>query len=114
MTFSFSTTVPGTNNDPADDQPIMQTNNVSTSGLISVDHVGFNTPGGGHHEQVTFNDNNVPSVPTSPPVLFTNSVSGLPQLFFYSGTSTQGSGQYISNTNGSTFLLGGIILKWGT
>ncbi len=37
----------------------------------------------------------------------------IPQLFFYSGTASQGSSQYTVNAaNGSTFLFGGIILKW--
>jgi hypothetical protein len=113
-TFSYSTTIPAANNDPADDQPQMQTNFASISGLINVDHVGFNVIGGGEHEQVTFNANNVPAVPTSPPILFTNTVGAVPQLFFYSGSATTSSSQYVVAANGSTFLLGGIILKWGT
>ncbi len=113
MTFSYSTTIPATNNDPADDQPQIQTNFASISGLISTDHVGFNVSGGGQHEQVTFNANNVPSPPVSPPVLFTNTVAAIPQLFFYSGDSAHSSSQYVASGNGSTFALGGIIFKWG-
>ena len=113
MTFSYNPNIPATNDDPADDQPQMQTNFASIAGLIAVDHVGFNATGGGQHNQVTFNANNVPTTPTSPPVLFTNTVGGIPQLFFYSGASTRSSQVYNNASTGSTYLLGGIILKWG-
>lgn len=120
--FSYTSSIPATNNDPADDQPLMQTNFSSISSLLAVDHVGFNTANGGMHNQITFPANNVPSVPTSPPVLFRNIQDGagnnlpgsVPQLFFYSGTSGQGQNNYIAQSNGSTMLMGGIILKWGS
>jgi hypothetical protein len=114
MTFPFNTSIPAATSNPADDQPIIQTNFLSTSQLLAVDHVTFNNSTGGQHEQVTFNANNVPSPPVSPPVLFTNTVAGLPQLFFYSGDAAHSSNQYVASANGSTLLLGGIILKWGS
>lgn len=120
MTFSYYNT-PNASSDPADDQPLMNTNFSSISQLINVDHVSFNIPGGGQHEQVTFNADNPPSVPTSPPVLFTNNQDGagnalpgsISELFFYSGNAVQGKNNYVCTANGSTFLLGGIIIKWG-
>lgn len=112
--FTYTSGIPATNNDPSVDQPNMAINTNSIASLIAVDHVPFNTPGGGRHDQVTFNDNNVPTVPTTPPVLFTNLVNSLPQLMFYSGDAAHGSSQYVLTANGSTFLLGGIIAKWGT
>lgn len=115
MTFTFNTSIPAASNDPSDDQPIMLSNNVATSGIIAVDHVGFNTSGGGQHLQVTFNSNNTPSLPASPPVLFTQINSGLPQLFFYSGDAAHSANQYnIIELNGSTVLFGGMVIKWGT
>lgn len=117
MTFKYFPSLPNPPDDPADDVAGMQTNSGSIASIIAVDHVGFNVTGGGEHAQVTFNANNVPSPPVSPPILFTNNPSGLtyPQLFFYSGNASQSSNQY-SNvaTNGSTLLMGGIILKWGS
>jgi hypothetical protein len=106
---------------PANDQPLMQINNQSIANLVTSDHVGFNTNGSGYHEQVTFFNNNPPTFPMTGilpfPVLFTNIPAGMtyPQLFFYTGTEAASSTQY-NNTasSGSTFLLGGIILKWGT
>lgn len=121
MTFSYDPTLPNPPNDPGDDVTQMQVNSASISQIISVDHVGFNAvSGGGFHNKVTFNANNVPVPPVSPPVLFTDTVAGLPQLKYYSGDAAHSSDQYYLNQNagnafaqGSTFLFGGIILKWG-
>lgn len=84
MTFTFNTAIPATNNNPSNDQPIMQQNNVSANAILGVDHVTFNTTGpagstsgasGGQHLQVTFNGKNVPSAQTDPlSVLYTNNV----------------------------------------
>ena len=121
MTISYNNGIPAANNNPSTDQPNMKTNTDAIDTLLAIDHVSFNTASGGTHKQVTFSSNNIPATPVSPPILFTNTVSGLPQLFFYSGSSAQSSNQYNINeavpgsagTGGSTFLLGGIILKWG-
>lgn len=113
MTFTYNTGVPASGNDPSVDQPDMLINTISSNGIWNVDHVGFNSAGGGTHKQITFQSNNVPSIPTTPPVLFTNTVGSVPQLFFYSGTTTTTTDQYVNASNGSTYLLGGMILKWG-
>jgi hypothetical protein len=121
VTFSYSPTIPNPPNDPADDVSVMQTNAASIASIIDVDHVGFNIAGGGQHEQVTFNANKVPSIPTSPPVLFTdlpqnhggNPALTVPELFFYSGNASQSSDQYSCLSTGSVLLFGGIIMKWG-
>jgi hypothetical protein len=113
MTWPYNPNLPNPPDDPADDVPGMQINAASIANIINVDHVPFNVSGGGQHQQVTFNANHVPSVPTIPPVLFTNSVAGLAQLFYYSGSNSQGASQYVASGTGSTMLLGGIIVKWG-
>jgi hypothetical protein len=120
--FYYSSNIPNPPNDPADDVGTMQSNAASIAGIIAVDHVEFGVEGNGQHNQVTFNANNTPTVPTTPPVLFTKTVGALPQLFFYSGSEAKGSNQYyISSAGGgtgqtesSTFLLGGLVLKTGT
>lgn len=114
MSFNYVSGVPAASNNPSTDQPNMLINTNSIPALIAVDHVSFGVANGGTHKQVTFVSNNVPSVPTSPPVLFTNTVAGLPQLFFYSGDAAHSSTQYVQAAAGSTFLLGGIIVKWGS
>lgn len=119
MSITYNLGIPGATNNPSVDQPNMLTNNDNIATYVAVDHVGFNTNGSGQHEQVTFNANNVPAPPVSPPVLFTNTVATLPQLFFYSGDAAHSSTQYSitgsggTGSGGSTFLLGGIIVKWG-
>lgn len=117
MSISYNLGIPASGNNPSQDQPNMQNNNDNIGSYVSVDHIGFTSSGdtgiSGHHKQVTFDNNYVPAVPTSPPVLFTNTVQGLPQLFFYSGDAAHSSTQYVDSANGSTFVLGGIIMKWG-
>ena len=91
MTIAYNSSIPNPPNDPADDVSIMQSNAAAISSIIAIDHVGFNVAGSGQHNQVTFNANNVPSVPTSPPVLFTNTMSGTHQLYFNSGNAAHSS-----------------------
>lgn len=113
--FSYTDTEPAPNSTPSFSQPLMLVNCQSIEGLIAVDHVGFNSNNGGQHKAIEFNQDTsyVPIPPVSPPQLFTNTVSGLPQLFYYSGDAAHSANQYVANANGSTFLLGGMIMKWG-
>ncbi len=121
MTFKYDGNIPNPPADPADDVGQMQINSASISSLLAVDHVGFNVAGGGQHKQVTFNSNNVPASPTTPPILFTNTVGSLAQLFFYSGAQANSADQYYiaspgggtGQTETSTMMLGGLILKTG-
>jgi hypothetical protein len=113
--FDFYPSIPATNNNPSNDQPLMQTNNQSINDLIAVDHVTFGVINGGTHKQVTFSSNNTPSLPTTFPTFFTDATTGLAQPRFYSGSAAQSSTQYVPNLSpGSTFALGGVIIKWGT
>lgn len=124
-TFSYNTGVPAANNNPSIDQSDMLINTASTNSILAVDHVSFNAAGGGRHNQVTFNGNNVPSLPATLLKLFANNQdgngnnlpNGLSQLFAFSGTSAQSQLQYYlnsaSNTYGSVLLFGGLILKYG-
>jgi len=121
MVFNYDPTIPNPPNDPADDVSIMQTNSSSISGLIAVDHVGFNVAAGGTHKQVTFSSNNIPSATPTFPTAFTalpTLYAGTPnkaQLFFYPPVSSAAGSkdQYKLTGTGSVLLLGGIILKWG-
>jgi hypothetical protein len=124
-TFSYNTGVPAANNNPSVDQPEMQTNTASIDSLLAIDHVSFNTAGGGRHNQVTFNSNNVPTLPATLLKVFANNQdgngnnlpNGLSQLFTYSGTAAQSQLQYTLNSGssayGSVLLQGGLILKFG-
>jgi len=129
--YSYNNGVPATNNDPSVDQPNMLINTQSINSIIATDHVGFNSTGpaggiGGQHLQVTFNGNNIPSLPATLATLFANNQdgngnnlpNGLSQLFAYSGTAAQSQLQYTLNsastTYGSVMLFGGLIMKFGT
>lgn len=112
MSFTYNTGVPAAPNNPSNDQPQMLINTQAINAILGVDHVTFNNAAGGEHKQVTFEANNIPTPPVTPPVLFTNTVAGLAQLFFYSGDAAHSSSQYVTGSNGSVVLLGGLIMKW--
>lgn len=118
--FPYDSTVPAANHAPKNDQPTMQTNAASISGLIAVDHVGFNsgsTPGG-YHKVVHFNNQGSdPGVVAGVGQLYTKTASADQQLFYESGngviTQLTGPNAPSSNTNGYTWLPGNILLQWG-
>jgi hypothetical protein len=125
--YTYITGIPAANNNPSNDQPNMQTNTNSINSIISTDHYSFGTApttADGAHKQITYDANNVPSLPTPTNsgnnigYLFTNAVAGttVNQLFYYAGSNVQSSTQYNvgNSSNGSTFLFGGTILKWGS
>lgn len=121
MSYPINPNIPDASHDPADDQGPMQNNFSNINSYLQVDHTDPAATNAGQHEQVTFATNNVPSLPTPTfggnniGVLFTNTVAGgtVDQLFYYAGSSGQSSSQYTAASNGSTFLFGGMILKWG-
>lgn len=122
MSIPYNLNIPFATHNPSVDQPGMEQNNNSIATFVAIDHVGFNTAGGGEHAQVSFYGNNIPALPTTTVsgnnqgILFTNTVNAgtVNQLFYYAGTAAQSSNQYTAAANqGSTFLLGGMIAKWG-
>lgn len=116
MTFSYNQNIPNPPNDPADDVGIMQTNAQAIAGIIAVDHVGFNVVNGGTHNQVTFAKNQTaPGFPAGAVAdMFANIATGQSWPFWQNALgSFQMLGPNTSTANGSTFLPGGIILKWG-
>jgi hypothetical protein len=54
MAFPFNMGIPAANNNPSADQPIMQQNNVSSYGILGVDHVTYGIVNAGTHTSVTF------------------------------------------------------------
>ncbi len=112
MSYPINPNIPATNDDPADDQPIMQRNFSSINGFLGVDHINPGTTGDGFHKQITFYSNNPPTVPTTSPILFSNIQDGagnnlpsaLAQLFLYTGTATQSKNQNVSTLMEASFL----------
>ena len=73
-TFTYTVNLPVSTNSPSVDQPNMTVNNQSAAGIWDIDHIGFNNAQGGWHQQVTFNNNNVPSTPADPQsIVYTDS-----------------------------------------
>ncbi len=122
--FSYVTGIPATNNNPSQDQPNMQTNTDSISGLISVDHIGFGTfdNSGGTHNQVQLKNRPPPLPPgglqNGYETLYSAVVAGSGEIFFTRGAlgnniQLTGPGVPSAIQNGYTFLPGGILLQWG-
>lgn len=91
MTFPIDTNIPAANNDPADDQPLMQQNFSNISQYLTVDHVAPGSSGAGQHEQVTYNSQNTPSSPTDPvAITYTGlgTASVVSQLFYRNQNAT--------------------------
>lgn len=73
-TFTYNRDIPFADNDPSDDQPLMQTNTNSTDDIIDVDHYSFETSNlDGWHRQCTFPAQNVAAAQVDPAsTLYTN------------------------------------------
>lgn len=52
--FAYITGIPATNNNPSDDQPDMLNNNDNGALIWETDHIGFNAPNGGLHQQSSY------------------------------------------------------------
>jgi hypothetical protein len=127
--YTYNTNIPQSSNIPANSQGQILQNFQSGYNIWTSDHYPYQSSNSadGYHKQITFAGNNPASpnppdqITVSPPVLFTNTVdgagnalpNGVPELFFYSGTHQQGQDNYVSQTQGSVVLFGGIIMKWG-
>jgi hypothetical protein len=88
MTFPLDFVIPAAANNPSNDQPIMQMNNVSIYGLMDVDHVTYGMMNAGTHKHVTFEGT---SLSTPLPTLYSEIY---PQAF---GTGTVYIENYIEN-----------------
>lgn len=145
MTFTYNTNIPFATNNPSTDQPNMQTNTNSISGLIGIDHFGFNAQynsianSGGFHKVVHMTpfstisgpnnpnppNNNPPLVPTPIGLIgqlfsvqMNNGIAPDEALFFLTGGGvlnqlTVPGLTPSANTNGYTYLAGGLIIQWG-
>lgn len=124
MTFTYFPAVPAGANDPADDQPQMLTNTASISSIIDIDHVGFNTPNGGYHEQIHFNANiAAPGLGTGVQTIYPNTFAGNSWPFVQNGVGsslmmgptsiTATADNYASTYSGYAYLAGGLVIAWG-
>ncbi len=124
--FQYYPNVPNAPDDPADDQPQMQTNTLSTQNLINVDHGTFNdNANGGYHRTIhqilasvnpaaTANINTIFSKNVIPDTTGGTSDS---QLFTISrgGIVSRLTGALVGSASASDGWqwVGGVLLQWG-
>jgi len=136
--FSYNLNIPAANDNPSDDQPLMQTNTNSISDLILVDHRGFEDADnlGGYHTDIhqvplgnynVFTDGGTPPVPPAPV-----NIAGINQLFvlnvtpdsttapadtqLFALTASNGLSQLTGNRSAEEGYqwIGGALIQWGT
>lgn len=111
--YTFDPNIPAANNNPSDDQPDMLVNNASINDALAQDHVAFNANFTGIHQFVRFLNDQTPATAYQIPYLNSITNGAYSELRFNEKDAGSSTNQYVSNSNGSTLVLGGIIIKWG-
>lgn len=117
--FNYTTNIPFEDNSPSQDQPDMKRNTNSTSSILNVDMIGFNTADGGYHSQLTFVDQSAdPGSASNQYREYSKIVSGSSELFAQKDAAVAPiqltRGVPVGGTTGYTYLPGGMLLQWGT
>ena len=114
--FTYTLNIPNPPNNPSVDVPNMQINTNSTSSLLNVDHVGFNTNGSGIHKQVTLLNEAAPGLGDGNGVLYAGLINGQSWPIWQNalGSTSIISRNVVALANGYTSLPGGILLQWGS
>lgn len=124
MSFlDYNQNIPGSQNNPSDDQPLMRTNTNSTRTWVTIDHFGFKDNQGGYHKIIH----------QPPQVAFPAPIANIGQLFVknytpdtdpVSAPDTQlffqtGKAGGLSQLTGNNALsegyqwIGGVLVQWG-
>ncbi len=119
--FPYNENIPDGPNNPSQDQPLMQENTNSISGIIEVDHGGFGENNGGIHNKVTMPRISLPSSSSGQLILFTSAGASGSQLNMVrdgnASTNTAltptGITAPLRATNGYSWLPGKILMQWG-
>jgi hypothetical protein len=121
--FTYTQNIPFATNSPSQDQPNMLTNTNSTAGILGVDLYSFGSSGNndGYHQKSTYVvQGSDPSSISGQIIEYAKTSSGNSELFVVrdgSGTPIQMTrGNVVTGgnqSNGYTFLPGGIIYQWG-
>lgn len=115
--FTYNDGVPGSNNDPSEDQPDMLVNTQSIQGILDIDHFTFGTgiDVDGRHKQASMKNQSAPGIPTgfngiyyvnNNVPMFQNASNANNNIATYVGTP-------VTAQAGQTFLPGGILMQWG-
>lgn len=115
MSFPIFTSIPGANNDPADDQPLMQSNFANIFGFLDVDHITPGATNDGYHQQIHLLNQSAPGLGTANGVLYANAIGGVSYPIWQNAVSSVLPliSPVTANVSGSTTIPGGIVLKWG-
>lgn len=114
--FPYHENVPSGPDDPADDQPKMLVNTQSINSWTDVDHVGYDTLGGGIHKKITLNNipNPVVANTDGTGILFSKLAQGQSFPFWINALGPyQLVGLSTFSANGFATLPGGLIVNWG-
>jgi len=122
--YNYNNNIPFSTNNPSNDQPLMETNTNSINSIIGVDHFSFQNNNGGTHQQVQLLESGAGNgalpaglQPGNFETIYSSLTNGNGELWFTrrqaAGIQLTGPGIPVQGNNGSTFLPGGIALKWG-
>jgi hypothetical protein len=120
--MTFNPNIPAAGDQPAQSQSQMLTNFGQLNVIFDQDHVTFDAAASGDrgkHEKSTYvTQASDPTTLVNELVLYAKTVSGQTNLYARresNGTVIQLTfGNPVASSSGSTFLAGGVILKWGT
>lgn len=118
MLVPYNFNIPAAPNNPAVDQPKMQTNTNNVNTILIQDHIGFEKQNGGRHKVVHTWDNVTDPAPTAGFGQYYSKTVGSDILAFYEsalGVITQLTGPTApsASANGYVYLGGGLLLQWG-
>lgn len=123
--MTYNANIPLSTDLISNSQAQIQANFSQLNSQFAIDHVAFNTGSGngdGTHKKITFD--NAPTEPTPAGTvsnIFPLLTNGNQELYFKNSSTEYGgsgkiqlTGPFTAASNGTVFLPGGIILKWGS
>lgn len=115
--MTFTPNIPQSGQSLGATRTLVNGNFTNYNNLISQDHFAPNNGNQGKHKQSTYVEVSNPTTAANEIAVYAKDAAGVSQLFMRresNGTVIQMSvGDPVVGANGSTFLPGGIILKWG-
>lgn len=121
--MSYNPGVPTANQTFKETQGPINTNFTVANTAFGVDHVNFQTvTNQGNHNKVTLVTTTDPAAVAQGPIVYSKSIGGKQEIFFRQATGDGSAVVQLTDmanaitggtANGSTFLPGGVIMKWG-
>lgn len=115
--YNYNANLPNPPDDPADDVSGMQVNSASINSLIGVDHIGFNIPKGGIHNQVRMpNRVSAPGLGDGDGAFWASLINANSWPAWQNSAGNTSIVSYITSAvaaGGYCSLPGGLLLQWG-